>query len=178
MIEYNGPHIVLATVIPSHPVLISRTTETDEHSHSHGHAHSHSEKELEGNAKVESAKDAESLKGPGSKVQVTFHYSVEWVKSSVPYEQRESRIKEVQQLAPRSYEIHWLSVVNSTILVVLLIAFIAVILANILKKDFARYNLRDSSSPAKSAAGVTVTSDDDSIEDEYGWKIIYADVFR
>jgi hypothetical protein len=40
---------------------------------------------------------------------------------------------------PATFEIHWLSVINSFVLVLLLTAFLAVILMRILKKDFSRY---------------------------------------
>ena len=36
-------------------------------------------------------------------------------------------------------EIHWLAVVNSLVLVFLLIGFVVIILARILRNDFARY---------------------------------------
>lgn len=39
---------------------------------------------------------------------------------------------------PVSLEIHWLSVINSLVLVVLLMAFLAIILLRIVKSDFTR----------------------------------------
>jgi 4-hydroxybenzoate polyprenyltransferase len=36
-------------------------------------------------------------------------------------------------------EIHWLSIINSCVLVTLLMAFLAIIFMRILKNDFARY---------------------------------------
>jgi hypothetical protein len=40
---------------------------------------------------------------------------------------------------PVSLEIHWLSVINSLVLVVLLMAFLAIILLRIVKSDFTRW---------------------------------------
>ena len=40
---------------------------------------------------------------------------------------------------PSSFEIHWLSIINSFVLVLLLTAFLAIILMRILKNDFSRY---------------------------------------
>ena len=40
---------------------------------------------------------------------------------------------------PTTFEIHWLSVVNSFVLVLLLTFFLAVILMRILKNDFSKY---------------------------------------
>jgi transmembrane 9 superfamily protein 1 len=42
-------------------------------------------------------------------------------------------------MGDQSIEIHWLSIINSSVLVVLLTVFLAIILVKILKKDFARY---------------------------------------
>lgn len=40
---------------------------------------------------------------------------------------------------PSTFEIHWLSIINSFVLVMLLTAFLTIILMRILKKDFSRY---------------------------------------
>lgn len=40
---------------------------------------------------------------------------------------------------PSTFEIHWLSIINSFVLVMLLTAFLAIILMRILKKDFSKY---------------------------------------
>uniref|UniRef100_A0A1I8JKR5 Transmembrane 9 superfamily member n=1 Tax=Macrostomum lignano TaxID=282301 RepID=A0A1I8JKR5_9PLAT len=97
---------------------------------------------------------------PGS--QVAFTYSVAWVKSDVKFEDRAKLIKDTS-FFPKTLEIHWLSVINSLILVLLLIGFVTVILFRILKKDFARYNLEDEE------------ADEDS---DNGWKTVHNDVFR
>lgn len=47
-----------------------------------------------------------------------------------------------QSFFPRSLEIHWLSIINSVILVALLMGFIVVILTRVLRNDFSRYDLR------------------------------------
>ncbi|KAL3196674.1 hypothetical protein MRX96_053944, partial [Rhipicephalus microplus] len=60
--------------------------------------------------------------------------------------------------------VHWLSVINSLVLIFLLLGFIGVILTRVLKNDIARYNSMES----KAEMDV----------EEYGWKIIHADVFR
>ena len=36
-------------------------------------------------------------------------------------------------------DIHWLSIINAAILVIILLFFLTVVLSNILKKDFSRY---------------------------------------
>jgi hypothetical protein len=64
---------------------------------------------------------------------------------------------------PTTFEIHWLSIINSFVLVLLLTAFLAIILMRILKKDFSKYMEVD---------------EDELTEDESGWKMIHGDVFR
>ena len=43
------------------------------------------------------------------------------------------------QFIPSSFEIHWLSIINSFVLVLLLTAFLTIILLRVLKNDFSRY---------------------------------------
>ena len=66
--------------------------------------------------------------------------------------------------ARQSFEIHWLSIINSFVLVLLLTGFLAIILMRVLKNDFSRYT-RD----------VEAIEED---EEETGWKLVHGDVFR
>ncbi|XP_076348174.1 transmembrane 9 superfamily member 1-like [Tachypleus tridentatus] len=100
-----------------------------------------------------------SLDNLEAPVDVTHTYSVNWIPSKLTYAEK---IKEASLSTTSSLNIHWLSIMNSAVLVVLLIGFVTVILTRILKNDFARYNTEDKEMDA----------------DEYGWKIIYTDVFR
>ena len=98
-----------------------------------------------------------------SGMEVVFSYSVEWVHSpDVSYEHRMKRYADSTFL-PTSFEIHWLSIINSFVLVLLLTAFLVIILMRILKKDFSRYLEVD---------------DEELAEEETGWKMIHGDVFR
>mmetsp|Transcript_337 Transcript_337/g.782 ORF Transcript_337/g.782 Transcript_337/m.782 type:complete len:475 (+) Transcript_337:100-1524(+) len=93
---------------------------------------------------------------------VEFSYSVRWLKSSVPHEERMNRYSQYSFL-PQSFEIHWLSIINSFVLVLLLTGFLSIILMRVLKNDFTRYASAD---------------DDDDDEEETGWKLLHGDVFR
>jgi hypothetical protein len=66
-------------------------------------------------------------------------------------------------------EVHWLSIVNSFVLVLLLTVFLAFILMRILRNDFARYLDVDDED---------IGLDGVSQRDDSGWKMIYGDVFR
>lgn len=95
--------------------------------------------------------------------EITFSYTVEWVHSpDVKYEHRMSRYADSTFL-PTTFEIHWLSIINSFVLVLLLTAFLTIILMRILKNDFSKYMQID---------------EDEMTEEETGWKMIHGDVFR
>lgn len=98
-------------------------------------------------------------------LEVDFTYSVSWIETSVPYSHR-SKLKGGGSFFPKRLEIHWLSIINSVVLVFLLIGFVAIIMMRVLKNDFARYNLTDDYEA------------DEIDQDDYGWKIIHTDVFR
>lgn len=94
--------------------------------------------------------------------EVKFSYSVEWFEDPIPWSQRHSRYHD-SRFVPSSFEIHWLSIINSFVLVLLLTAFLTIILLRVLKNDLSRY----------------MELDDDALEEEEsGWKLIHGDVFR
>ena len=71
--------------------------------------------------------------------QIVFSYSVEWTHMpELKYDDRMKRYVDSTFL-PTTFEIHWLSIINSFVLVMLLTAFLTIILMRILKKDFSRY---------------------------------------
>lgn len=74
--------------------------------------------------------------------QVEFTYAVRWQLSDVPYERRMERYSQYSFM-PQSFEIHWLSIINSFVLVLLLTGFLAIILMRVLKNDFTRYTRAD-----------------------------------
>lgn len=63
-------------------------------------------------------------------------------------------------------KVHWLSIMNSLVIVVVLSAMIGAILVRNLRRDFSRYN--------------RLATDEEKAEDleEFGWKLVHADVFR
>lgn len=69
---------------------------------------------------------------------VKFSYAVEWIREDLEWKDRMSLYAESRFL-PSSFEIHWLSIINSFVLVLLLTAFLMIIMLRVLKNDFARY---------------------------------------
>lgn len=85
---------------------------------------------------------------------VQFSYSVEWFEEELPWKKRMSRYADSRFL-PSSFEIHWLSIINSFVLVLLLTAFLTIILMRVLKNDFSRYLELDEESMEEEEVSVT-----------------------
>ncbi|XP_064416458.1 transmembrane 9 superfamily member 1 [Latimeria chalumnae] len=97
-------------------------------------------------------------------VSMTHTYSVRWFETSLPYERRGERLRDYS-FFPKTLEIHWLSIINSMVLVFLLMGFVVIILMRVLKNDFARYNIEEDGG-------------EEFDQGDNGWKIIHTDVFR
>ena len=65
-----------------------------------------------------------------------------------------------------THDIHWFSIVNSCMISLLLSGMISLILLRALHYDIARYNQKQS--PSESGL----------IDEDFGWKLVHADVFR
>eukprot|EP01018_Ginkgo_biloba_P031816 Gb_08315 [translate_table: standard] len=95
-------------------------------------------------------------------VEVEFMYSVKWGETDVSFERRMDKYAKSSSL-PQHLEIHWFSIINSCVTVLLLTGFLATILMRVLKNDFVKYSHDEES------------ADD---QEETGWKYIHGDVFR
>ncbi|KAJ3025665.1 UNVERIFIED_CONTAM: hypothetical protein HDU68_006885 [Siphonaria sp. JEL0065] len=89
--------------------------------------------------------------------KVTYSYSVIWKHSPTPWATRWDKYLHVTQA-----KVHWFSIINSIVIVLMLSSMIAVILLRALHKDISRYNRLF----------------DEDFADEIGWKLVHADVFR
>jgi len=95
-------------------------------------------------------------------IEVDFTYSVKRVETQIPFERRMDKYSKSSSL-PQHLEIHWFSIINSCVTVLLLTGFLATILMRVLKNDFIKYSHDEE-------------SNDD--QEETGWKYIHGDVFR
>ncbi|XP_047330739.1 transmembrane 9 superfamily member 3-like [Impatiens glandulifera] len=95
-------------------------------------------------------------------VEVEFTYTVKWRETDIPFENRMDKFSQTSSL-PHHLEIHWFSIVNSCVTVLLLTGFLATILMRVLKNDFIKY-AHDEESPDE--------------QEETGWKYTHGDVFR
>lgn len=100
--------------------------------------------------------------GNEDSVFVEFSYSARWTPTDLEYGKRLELFKD--NFFEQEMEIHWLSIMNSFVLVILLTGFIAIIILRVLKSDYTRYQ--------------APKSPDDDPEEDYGWKLVYGDVFR
>eukprot|EP01138_Halocafeteria_seosinensis_P004586 gb/GECG01004692.1/.p1 GENE.gb/GECG01004692.1/~~gb/GECG01004692.1/.p1 ORF type:complete len:607 (+),score=36.59 gb/GECG01004692.1/:1-1821(+) len=108
-------------------------------------------------------KQAHSLDPQISEQRVVFSYSVNWKKTNKNFANR-LEMQQSKSFLPATLEIHWLSIINSLVLAVLLTAFLSIILLRVVKNDFTRY--------------MRAEGDPDVVEPETGWKLIHGDVFR
>lgn len=95
---------------------------------------------------------------------VLFTYDVTWVRSDVAWASRWDTYLKIKE-----NKIHWFSIINSLLVVLLLTIAIALVLVRTLHKDIAKYNsvIMDEESSAL-----------EDMSDESGWKLVHGDVFR
>eukprot|EP00744_Colponema_vietnamica_P011192 GILI01015742.1.p1 GENE.GILI01015742.1~~GILI01015742.1.p1 ORF type:complete len:585 (+),score=186.98 GILI01015742.1:31-1785(+) len=97
-------------------------------------------------------------------LQVEFSFSVRWTPTDFPFENRFD-VYSSNSIAAHAYEIHWLSIINSFVLVMLLSGFLALILIRVIRKDLAQ--------------AIELQAEEDMLSsDESGWKLLHGDVFR
>ena len=97
--------------------------------------------------------------------KVLFTYDVTWIENTtLHWASRWDVYLNMDHAIPA--RVHWLSILNSLVIVFVLSAMIAAILVRNLRRDFARYN--------------RLATDEEKAEDleEFGWKLVHADVFR
>ncbi|KAG5529792.1 hypothetical protein RHGRI_030243 [Rhododendron griersonianum] len=95
-------------------------------------------------------------------IDADFMYTVKWKATETTFEKRMEKYSQSSSL-PHHLEIHWFSIINSCVTVLLLTGFLATILMRVLKNDFVKY------------ANDEEAADD---QEETGWKYIHGDVFR
>eukprot|EP00484_Ammonia_sp_Unknown_P003212 CAMPEP_0197073100 /NCGR_PEP_ID=MMETSP1384-20130603/210433_1 /TAXON_ID=29189 /ORGANISM="Ammonia sp." /LENGTH=619 /DNA_ID=CAMNT_0042511925 /DNA_START=36 /DNA_END=1895 /DNA_ORIENTATION=- len=102
----------------------------------------------------------------GEDLQLVFTYSVTWEEVSVSVHDR--LMYHVRRLVrSQPLDVHWLSTLNSFILVILVTAFVALVFTTILRQDCAKYHEL-----------VIMTRDDLEDVGDPGWKQLQRDVFR
>lgn len=65
-----------------------------------------------------------------------FTYTAKWKQTDILFENRMDKF--LQTSLPHHLEIHWFSIINSCVIVLLLTGFLATILMRVLKNDFIK----------------------------------------
>ncbi|CAN4100771.1 unnamed protein product [Withania somnifera] len=91
---------------------------------------------------------------------VTFTYNVSWNETSNLFKDRMARYSKALA-KPVNRQVHWFSVINSTVISVLLMAFFAVSMLQRLKNDLRQWS-----------------GSDEEEDKEVGWKYLHGDFFR
>ncbi|KAJ3066539.1 hypothetical protein HDU98_010145 [Podochytrium sp. JEL0797] len=103
--------------------------------------------------------------GAATAVQhVEFTYSVVWEETKDSFEERYKN-----HITFFENKIHWFSIANSSMIVLLTMGFVVIILMRTLRKDMVRYD---------NVIGEDGGFLDSDLSDEYGWKQVHGDVFR
>jgi transmembrane 9 superfamily protein 2/4 len=98
--------------------------------------------------------------GPtGEALEVTYSYEVEWILSDLQWADR----WDVYLIGSPDDDIHYFAIVNSLMIVLFLTGAIATIMIRTLRKDIRGYNEIQTIEEA---------------QEETGWKLVHADVFR
>lgn len=80
-----------------------------------------------------------------------------------------------------SASIHWLAIINSLVIAMLLTVFVAIIMLRTLSRDIQNYNVGGAADPEakrKAAAAADDVDEDETLDDITGWKLVHGDVFR
>ena len=95
-------------------------------------------------------------------MSMRFSYSVHWKPTTTAFKDRMDKYSRYSFL-PEHLEIHWFSIINSCVTVILMMGFLASILLRVLKNDFVKF-----------------ARDEEMLEsqEESGWKYVHGDVFR
>jgi len=125
--------------------------------HLHFHMMYNGDQVIFANATADAHKLEELTDG---EMYVEFSYSATWEETAILFK---NRMNLYEDFFSKELEIHWLSIMNSCVLVLLLTGFLAIIIMRILKSDYNRYARAE---------------DEEEEQEDYGWKLIHGDVFR
>jgi len=98
---------------------------------------------------------------------VQFSYSVDWTERPEinPAQALELQVKAAMPHGHTNMDIHWLAIINSFVLMMLILSLFLLIIIRVVRSDLSRYlQIPDEELSA--------------IEEETGWKLLHADVFR
>lgn len=117
----------------------------------------------------------------GKRLNIPYTYSVYWKEDNTIDWASRWDLYFVND--DESASIHWLAIVNSLVIAMLLTVVVAIIMLRTLSRDIQNYNDTGATDPeskrkAAAAAAVEGAEEDESLDDITGWKLVHGDVFR
>jgi hypothetical protein len=99
-------------------------------------------------------------------VTIEYSYEVHWMPNNVnPMEAMQLQLqKEMRFHTHKNLDIHWLSIINAFVLMLLILSLLLLIIVRVVRSDLSRY--------------LDISEEELSAEEETGWKLLHADVFR
>lgn len=98
---------------------------------------------------------------------IQFFYSVAWVNLPhiPPSQALELQLKSTMPHGHQNMDIHWLAIINSFVLMLLILSLFLLIIIRVVRSDLSRY--------------LQIPDEElNAVEEETGWKLLHADVFR
>lgn len=98
---------------------------------------------------------------------IQFSYSVKWthIPSIHPSKALETQLKSTMPHGHTNMDIHWLAIINSFVLMLLILSLFLLIIIRVVRSDLSRY--------------LQIPDEElNSVDEETGWKLLHADVFR
>jgi transmembrane 9 superfamily protein 1 len=101
-----------------------------------------------------------------SGVTVEYSYEVHWVFNDLDAQEalQQQLHKEMRFHTHKNLDIHWLSIINAFVLMLLILSLLLLIIVRVVRSDLTKY--------------LDISEEDLSAEEEQGWKLLHADVFR
>ncbi|KAH0606683.1 uncharacterized protein H6S33_003517 [Morchella sextelata] len=117
----------------------------------------------------------------GKRLNIPYTYSVYWKEDNTIDWASRWDLYFVND--DESASIHWLAIVNSLVIAMLLTVVVAIIMLRTLSRDIQNYNDTGATDPeskrkAAVAAAAEGAEEDESLDDITGWKLVHGDVFR
>lgn len=98
---------------------------------------------------------------------IQFFYSVHWVLNPeiAPSQALELQLKSTMPHGHMNMDIHWLAIINSFVLMLLIMSLFLLIIIRVVRSDLSRY--------------LQIPDEElNAVEEETGWKLLHADCFR
>merc|ERR1719223_1506483 len=100
-------------------------------------------------------------------MELSFSYSVHWVDLPhiPPSQALEIQLKSTMPHGHQNMDIHWLAIINSFVLMLLILSLFLLIIIRVVRSDLSHY--------------LQIPDEElNAVEEETGWKLLHADVFR